>query len=196
MTGRGNRSGLLLIGVVMLIGGGLALARGLGAFAHSVPVLGIAPATGPLLSHTEASYVHGAGWFWPVVAVLAAVVFLVCLRWLLSQLRTERVGTLQLEPDRDQGGTRITSEVVTDALEDEVGGYRGVHRVSARLANNPTDPQLHLTVGAERHADLARLRTRIQREAVPHLRGALELDRLPVRLTLRLDTARQATRTR
>lgn len=194
VTGRGNRYGLFLTGLVLLIGGGLALARSLGAFNHPVPLLGPASAGSPLLSQPETDYVHGASWLWPVVGVAAALLTLVCLRWLLTQLRTDRVGTLQLEPDRTHGGTRISSGVITAAVQDEVGSYRGVHQVRARLTNNPAEPELHLTISAERHTDLRRLRTRIHDEAIPHVRGALELDRLPVQLTLRLDTARPTTR--
>ena len=195
-TGRGNRYGLFLIGLVLLLGGGLALARSLGAFNHPVPLLGAASASSPLLSQPETDYVHGAAWFWPVLGVAAALLALICLRWLLTPLRTDRVGTLQLEPDRTHGGTRISGGVITAALEDEVAGFRGVHRVRARLTNDPAEPELHLTISTERRTDLRRLRTRIHDEAIPHLRDALELDRLPVQLTLRLDTARPSTRAR
>jgi len=71
-----------------------------------------------------------------------------------------------------------------------------VHQVRARLTNDPAEPELHLTISTERRTDLRRLRTRIQHEAIPHLRDALELDRLPVQLTLRLHTTRPTTRAR
>jgi len=87
-TGRGNRYGLFLIGLVLLLGGGLALARSLGAFNHPVPLLGAASASSPLLSQPETDYVHGAAWFWPVLGVAAALLALICLRWLLTPLRT------------------------------------------------------------------------------------------------------------
>ena len=154
------------------------------------------PGHRPLLSAPETDYVHSAAWFWPVAGVAAALLALLCLRWLLTQLRTERVGTLQLEPDRTHGGTRIGGGVLTDAVEAEVSGYQGVHRVRARLTNDPAEPALYLTINTQRGTDLHRLRTRIQDKAIPHLREALELDRLPTQLTLRLDTAHPATRTR
>jgi hypothetical protein len=182
-TGRGNRYGLTIVGLILTAAGAAALTVGLG-------VLGTARAHTALLTPAQTRYVHAHGWFWPAVAVLAGVVALAGLRWLFVQTRRDRVGLLSLETDRRRGATRIQSDVATGALEDEVASYPGVTRARAHLTGSPAQPELALTVAAERHADLAGLRTLIHDGAVAHLRAALEQDRLPTRLTLRLDAAR------
>lgn len=182
-TGRGNRYGLAVVGLLLTAGGAAALTVGLG-------VLGTSRAHTPLLTPTQTRYVHAHGWFWPAVAVVAGIAALACLRWLLAQTRRERVGVLNLETDRRRGATRIHPGVATDALEAEVVTYPGVTHARAHLTGSPTQPELALTVAAEKDADLANLRTLIHTGAVAHLRAALEQDRLPTRLTLRLDAAR------
>jgi hypothetical protein len=194
-TARRNRYGLLTLGLVLIAGGGLALARGLGAFNQAVPVLGREPAAHPLLSSSETHYAASHGWFWPIVAVAAALAAVTCIGWLLAQLRTEHVSTFRLEPDPIHGRTQVHGSVLTDAIEDEIGDYRGVHRVHADLTDDPAAPELHVTIAAEHDTDLSRLRARIHDEAIAHLRDALELDELPARLTLRLDAAKLTTRT-
>jgi sugar (pentulose or hexulose) kinase len=181
-TRRGNRYGLTVVGLLLTAGGATVLAVGLG-------LLGTARAHTALLTPAQTRYVHAHGWFWPAVAVVAGLVALICLRWLLVQTRRDRVGVLNLETDRRQGATRINSGVATDALEAEIATYPGVTHARARLTGSPIQPELAVTVAAERDADLAGLRTRIHDGAVAHLRAALEHDRLPTRLTLRLDSA-------
>jgi hypothetical protein len=182
-TGRGNRYGLTLVGLLLTAAGATALTIGLAVF-------GTRRAHTPLLTAAQARYVHSHSWFWPAVAIVAAVAAFACLRWLLVQTRRDRVGILNLETDRRRGTTRMPSSVATDALEAEIATYPGVTRARAHLTGSPTHPELALTVAAERDADLAELRTRIHTDAVAHLRAALEQERLPTRLTLRLDTAR------
>ena len=82
-TARVSRAGLILTGLILLAGGGAALARSLGAFPT---VLG--RSTAPLLSHAQTRYPTGHAWVWPVAAVAAAVIALLALWWLAAQTRT------------------------------------------------------------------------------------------------------------
>jgi hypothetical protein len=182
-AGRGNRYGLTVVGLLLTAAGAAALTVGLGVF-------GTTRQHTPLLTAAQTRYVHSHGWFWPAVAIVAAGTAFACLRWLLVQTRRDRVGVLHLETDRRRGATRIQSRIATDALETEIATYPGVTRARAHLTGSPSQPELALTVAAERGADLADLRTLIHTDAVAHLRAALEQERLPTRLILRLDTAR------
>jgi hypothetical protein len=193
-TARGNHYGLFLTGLILLVGGLLALARGLD-WLTEISFFGPASANSSLLSPTETSYAKSHAWFWYVVAAIAVVVALWALRWILVQLRSERIRSFQLERDRRRGTTTLPSAALTDAVEDEVASYRGVHRAHARLTNKPNRPRLRLTVSAEHDVDLGDLRRRIQAEAVPHARAALDRDELPTLLTFRLDTAKARRRT-
>ena len=125
-TGRVNRYGLALVGVLLAAGGAAALTVGLGVFgAMRAHIL--------LLTPAQSRYVHDNTWFWPAAAAIGAVVALGCLRWLLAQTRRDRVGELRLETNRRRGTTRIDSQVATDALETEIGSYPGVTRARGRL---------------------------------------------------------------
>jgi hypothetical protein len=133
------------------------------------------------------------GWAAPVTILVAVVVGLLALRWLLAQTqRRAKTGTWRLEADPAGGTTRLEADAAVEPLVDEVEAYPGVHRASARLAGTRLRPVLHLAVGTEDSADVTALRRRIDTEAVPRLRQALDLDELPTELLIRLDDARGA----
>jgi hypothetical protein len=187
-TARGNRYGLVLTGLIVAIAGGLALARGFGAFAD-IDFFGTAAAHDPLLSATESDYTATHVWVWYVLAVIAVLVALWALRWLIVQMRSDRVRVLRIEPDRGRGSTNMRADALADALADEIDSYRGVDRAEVRVIGDPDRPRLHLVVGAERGSDLTTLRERIRTQALAHARQVLECDELPTLVTLRLDTA-------
>lgn len=189
-TRRGNRLGLMVIGIVLLLGGAAAVARGAGLFGASAFDTNPRAAHEALLTPTDTHYVHHAGWFWPVVAAIAIVVALLCIRWLLVQLRLDRAGTMQLEPDRTHGATEVDTGALVDAVEDEIAAYPGVAKASGRLVGTQRQPELHLVVKLEERADLLRVRQLVTERALAHLRQALDVDELAASVTLRVDAAR------
>jgi hypothetical protein len=62
-TAHVSRTGLVIIGLILLLAGGAVLARGLNA---SSSVLGHSDA--PLLTHSQVTYPTQHGWVWPVAA--------------------------------------------------------------------------------------------------------------------------------
>jgi hypothetical protein len=194
-TARGNRYGIVLAGLVLLVGGGLGLARGFGAL-ERIDFFGPARADAPLLSNVERDYAGTHVWVWYVLAAIAVVAAALALRWILVQMRSDRVRVIRLERDRRLGNTDLSARALLTALGDEVESYWGVHRADARLTGTSERPRLTLSVGVERDADLAALRTRITTEALPHAREALDREELPTLLTLRLDSADRRRRTR
>ncbi|MGP4022218.1 alkaline shock response membrane anchor protein AmaP [Actinomadura sp. 3N407] len=180
-----NRTGLTLLGAVLAAGGGAGLARGLGVF-------GDGRASAPVLTDQARSFADDNGWFWPAVAAAAVVLALLGLAWLLAQARTGRLPGLALEPDAEAGTTRLSAKAVTGALEAEVGEYPGVRKVRARLIGSSKRPELWLNVAYGQLADPAELRRRVQDEAVPRLRAALERDSVPTVVRLRLVPGEQS----
>lgn len=118
-TGRGNRLGLGVLGAILLVGGAAALAQTQGLFVSGSQ-------HNPLLTNSESRFARENITFWIALAALAAIVTVLCARWLLTQLRRDSVRSLQLEPDRSQGATRLPSGLVTGAVEDEIATYPGV----------------------------------------------------------------------
>ncbi len=182
----GHRVGLALCGLVPLVVGGLALARGLGAF-------GGAAARRPVLDAGTRSFAATTSWFWPVVAAVGVVLGLIGLAWLLALLRVDRPRRLRLESGTD-GVTEVDAHPASVALAEQVGAYPDVRRAHAVLRGPSDHPHLDLGVSAREPADLGALVTRLHDEAVPDLRTTLGLRRLPAMVRLDLTGARR-TRT-
>ena len=183
-TAHVSRTGLVLVGLILLLGGGAALARGL----RAVPaVLGSSHA--PVLTHAQAQYPAEHGWVWWAVAAAAAVIALLALWWLAAQTSTKTVRRLPLEPDRIHGTTVLRADAAAGAITDELESYPGIRTAAAALRGSTAAPGLRLSVTAENRADPALSRTRIETEALPHLRTALELDTIPTVLRIQFSRA-------
>jgi hypothetical protein len=183
-----NRIGLALVGLVLLVAGAVALARGLGLASG---VLGGRHV--PVISDQVAAYAAGHSWFWPVLAIVALLVELLALRWLILQARTDTIRYLSLEADQGHGATHLSSRAAAGALEDDVAesmheeGAARRERVHATLGGAPTAPRVALGVVLPDEADPAAARQGIHR-ALARLRQSLETDRLPA--TVRMHTIR------
>lgn len=177
-TTRTNRVLLGLLGLLLLVAGASGLALGLGAF-------GSARADQPVISSgvTDAA---SHWWFWPLVAIGAAVMVVLAGRWLLLQTRTDRVRAFDMEPDRSRGRTILHTGAVVDAVREEVGGYRGVTRVRASVRGSAGAPELVLRTSLDGRTPARGVAERVVAETAPHTRQALDVPGLPVRLEMRL----------
>ena len=185
---RTNRVMLTLFALALTAAGVAGALAGLGA-------LGRAAKHDVLVSDPLSDYVGRHGdWLWPVVALAAAIIALLALRWLLALLfSTDRAGDLPLTGDRSAGRTTLSAAALTDAVASEIHSYPGVHSARARLIGDPLAPTLVVVATLEESADLPALRRRIEANAVRHARQALDNPELPVRLDLTM-TSRQAQR--
>ena len=174
---RANRVVLALLGLLLTAAGAAALAAGLGLF-------GARFSDRPVLDRPVASFVDASAWFWPVVAVAGGLLALLCLWWLLAQARSDRVAEVPLARDPRRGDTELAAAALTDAVEDEVEGYRGVTRARAGLSGASTAPLLTLTVTLDGRVDAGELHRRIVDDAVAHARQALGKPDLPARVEL------------
>ena len=172
-----NRVLVALFGLLLLTGGVLALVRSFGGFGRRL-------ADDKLLTDRQTRFAQDNAWVWIVVAVVAVLLALLALRWLLAQLRSDRTGTLDLEPDPRKGATTLHPSAVTNAVCQEIESYRGVRSARARLLHDERHPDLVLDVDLDDRADVAATRSRIETDAVAHTRTALGLGALPTRLTL------------
>ncbi|MFC4535048.1 alkaline shock response membrane anchor protein AmaP [Sphaerisporangium dianthi] len=195
---RVNRTGLAITGLVLILAGAAALAKGLG-------LLG-APGE-RVVSGGVTAFAARNAWFWPAVAVAALVIGLLALRWLFLQVRTSAIRHLDLEEDPGHGATHLSARAAAEAIEDDLAqtmhepaavggqptghGRHGRHapgeRVRARLGGAPGAPSLSLAVVLPDESDPAAARQGIQR-AVTRLRRSLETERLPA--TVRMHTVR------
>ena len=133
---------------------------------------------------------------WLVIAG-AAVLGLLCLRWLVTQLfRMPRPVSWRMEADGSAGRTVLSSRTAAAAVAADIESYGDVRAADAWLAGSRATPELHLVVTAEPGADIPRLRSRIHDEAVVRLCRALDIGELPVRLELGFADAAQHARLR
>ncbi|MDQ1732691.1 MAG: hypothetical protein QOK10_2850 [Pseudonocardiales bacterium] len=184
---RTNRLMLIVFALALIAAGGLGCAVSYGAF-------GRASERGALTHNRVGAFIGRNGdWLWPVVAVAALVVVLLALRWLLTLLlSTDRAGDLDIASGDGPGRTTLAPHALTEAISEEVEGYRGVSSAQSRVIGTEDLPELVLAVTVEESADLSRLRRRIETDAICHARAALGNPSLPVRLDLTVSTKRSA----
>jgi hypothetical protein len=172
-----NRAALALLGLLLTAAGGLGLATGFGAF-------GRARADSPVLPGRLRTFATDTPWFWWAVAAACVLIALLGLRWLLAQLRVDRLHRLDLTTDERDGLTTLHAGALTDAVQDEVRGIRGVSGASAHLRSEPSR-RLVLAVDLADYADIADVRRRLEQDTVSHVRQAIDDPGFPVDIELR-----------
>lgn len=178
---------LTLLGLALAVAGGLALARGLGAWGRS-------RAAEPVLTDATRGYASDHSWFWPAVAGGAVVLGLLGLYWLLAQLRSHRMrGGLAVDGGGSGGETRLSGRAVTEALENDIGAFPGVQGVKAQLTGDDTHPGVRLDISYDRRADTTALRSNLHDRAIPRMRTALGVDSIPAVVRLHLVGAKEET---
>jgi hypothetical protein len=184
---RTNRTVMLLFAVLLI-------AVGLDAGAASIGGYGTGTAHSHLMDNPTGHFIGADGiWLWPVAAAAGLIVALIALRWLIALLfSTDRSGDLLIPSGNGAGRTTLASGALTDAVAEEIEGYRGVNSARARLIGDREDPELVVTAGLEETADFTALRQRIETEALTHARQALGDMALPTQLELTISTKRGA----
>jgi hypothetical protein len=172
-----NRCLLAIIGVTLVAGGGLALVISRGW-------LFVNRAT-PLVPGTELP----PTWTLYVIAGIAVLLTLLCLRWLAAQLaRKPKSHTWRIEDDPDHGHTELAARIATTPFTADIAAYPGIHTAHADLAGTQHTPTLAVVVTTEHGADLTDIRHRLHTHGLPRLRNALDLTSLPVTLEFRFTT--------
>ena len=183
-TGAGNRIALLLIGLALVLGGAAGLLRGLDAFPN---LLGAHHAL--IIDKSTRDWVAAQPWFWPTVAAVAVLVFLLALRWLAAQGQTRVLRRIALEPDPRRGATFLPARAVTGALENDLAASPHIRRATAALTGTSSRPRLALSVTLTAEAEPAEAVGRIG-QAVGRMRSALENE--DVNATIRIRSVRPA----
>lgn len=187
-----NRAWLAVLGLLLLLVGAIGLGVQLQLGARLLPGLALTwPAPGnPLLG--DAGWLD-APWLPVVVAVLGVVLALLAVLWLIAQVpRRDAAKPFRLHDSAADGLTRCSPEVVTDAVESQVGAMPGVRSASAVLRGSATHPDLTLRVAVSDDADLPRLLRALDEDVAADVGTAL--DTQLARLGVVLDVDRGSTR--
>ncbi|MEC3975645.1 alkaline shock response membrane anchor protein AmaP [Amycolatopsis sp. H20-H5] len=179
-----NRTLLTLTGLVLIAGGGFAVATHFGK-------LKVLDRAAPLVPGDAVP----PTWVFYVAIAAAVIIGLLCVRWLAAQaFRKPKSSTWRLEERPETGTTQLASSTAAEPVAAEIGEYHGVRSASATLAGPARSPELFLRIAAEQGADINELRRQIDAEAIPRLRQALDLDTLPVSIEFRF-TSQAVART-
>lgn len=179
-TTRGNRAGLALTGLILLLGGLTAAVRGAALVPHHLGTAH-APITGRFLR----AFADAHLWFWIALAALAVAIGILALSWLGAQARTPLPRAIRLEPDTRHGATTLSARAVTGALQDDLTSDRYVRRAVATLTGSRVRPYLLLNVTLEPDAEPAAARSRVH-EAIERARLALGNDDQPATVRIRV----------
>ncbi|RBY79020.1 alkaline shock response membrane anchor protein AmaP [Blastococcus sp. TF02A-26] len=179
-----NRTAEAVLGLLLLAAGGLGLAMSFGAFDGDDEVV---------LPDPVRRFPDDQPWFWWAVAAACLLLAVLGLWWLLGQLRTDRVGRLDLTTDDRDGTTTVHAGALADAVEAEAESLRGVAGASAHLLDR-RGRRLALSVDLTDYADIAEIRQTLEDRVVGHARQALDDPHLPAEIELRPGRARGAGR--
>ncbi|MBN6041257.1 alkaline shock response membrane anchor protein AmaP [Amycolatopsis sp. 195334CR] len=172
-----NRALLGLSGLTLLAAGGFAL----GTYSGKLTWI---DRSGPLLPENPPT------WALYTTAAVAIVLGLLALRWLLAQLAQKpKTHTWRYESDPAAGRTELAASTAVAPFAEEVSAYAGVHSARATLAGPRHAPTLAVIIRAHDSGDLSAIRDRLDTEAVPRLRQALDLDTLPLTVEYRFTAA-------
>lgn len=182
---RTNRALLTLFALLLVVAGAAAAGASLGLF-------GTVTKHRTLLHNDVGDFYSRHGdWLWPVTALVALLVVLLALRWLLALLfTTDRASDLRIVGGGGPGRSTLAPAALTEAVTEEIAGYRGVDSARARLIDNSGSLRLVVTATLEQTADLPALRQQIQTGALAHARTALDRPELPAQLDLTVTTKR------
>lgn len=179
-TARGNRIGLAIVGLVLLLISLLALARSLNVMPG---ILGSPDA--PVIEPRTSEFAAEQTWFWVALAVVLIVIALLALRWLAVQTRSDSLGRLRLESDPRRGVTTMPAGAATGALESDLANSPYLRRASASLDGTATRPRLNLAATIAPSAEVAAAKSRVY-EALERYGQAMEAPDLPTTVHLRV----------
>jgi hypothetical protein len=171
-TARGNRFGLAILGLLLVAGGVFGLGQAANAWFSGSKHQ-------PLITSAETRYVHHHDWLWAVAAGAAAVIVVICLRWLLVQARRSNISTLVVESDAGAGRSTVGAAVVAQAVSDELSLHPDVVSARAEITGVRRDPELRVTVTAAEASQVPAIRRYLETEVLVHATHALDLDHVP-----------------
>lgn len=177
-----NRVLIGVVGLVLVVVGGSALAVGLGL---NPPSWWIHDGRHDvLLDDSERTRWQDDGWWWPTVLAVLAVLVLLTLWWLTAVLRRHRL-TEVLVDTGDGEGALLRGRALEGVLAGGAGELDGVAHAQVQLTGRRTAPETRVRLRLEPHVDPGTALHELTTEALAHARNSAGLTALPaeVRLT-------------
>ncbi|MFI9624045.1 alkaline shock response membrane anchor protein AmaP [Streptomyces sp. NPDC052042] len=176
-----NRVLLGLAGLVLICGGGAALAAGLDL---SVPSWW--PWNGGndvLLGAAGRDRLRDVGRWWPAVIATLAVVVVLALWWLLAQARRTRLAEVLVDCGEGEGAL-VRGRALEEALADEAAALDGVARAHVVLTGRREAPRAAVRLVMEPHAAPDEALDRLAEKTLARARDSAGLAALPAEVRL------------
>ncbi|RZB13272.1 alkaline shock response membrane anchor protein AmaP [Streptomyces sp. F001] len=183
-----NRLLLGLAGLVLLGGGLLVLTPGLDLYRrlHLPPPAGW-PLTTPdnvLLNAADRTRWSSQGWWWPLVIATLALIALLALAWLVTQLRRHHPGGMPLGGTPPHEGVELRDRALSNAVAAEAGDLPDVRRATAHITGSATHPHLHVTLTLAAHGAPAAVLRDLCSGPLEHARRSCGWQNLPTEARL------------
>jgi hypothetical protein len=176
-----NRVLLGVVGLVLVAVGGSVLAVGLGAPAPSWWIHDSRHDV--LLSAAERTRWRDAGWWWPTVLAVLAVLVLLALWWLTAVLRRHRLREVLVDTG-DGAGALLRGQALEGVLAGQAGELDGVAHAQAHLTGRPSAPETRVRLRLEPHVDPGRALDDLTTGALARARDSAGLASLPAEVSL------------
>ncbi|MDI5963092.1 alkaline shock response membrane anchor protein AmaP [Streptomyces sp. SL13] len=182
-----NRLLMGLIGAILFVVGGSVLVSAFDLPRHwhfTLPSWW--PFSGPhdvLLTAADRTRYRGDSWWWPVVIAALAVIALAALWWLVAQLRTRRLGQVQVDYG-EEGRVVLRGRALEDALAADAEALPGVARSGVRLAGRRHTPAARVSLLLEGHAVPDTVVTDLDARVLTDACRSAALDGLPAEVRL------------
>lgn len=178
----GDRSLLVLVGLVLVAVGVLVALLGYGVF-------GAARARRPILDPLVAEFLGTQPLAVRIVAIAVGLLLIVLgLLWVARSLRPEGRPDLVLDPGPETAIT-VDAGAAADALAAQAAALPGVGRAKARMVGSRGAPAVRMSMWLTDDADVTDVLHRLDRQVLVAARTALGITALPVAVRLELDKA-------
>ncbi|UED83478.1 alkaline shock response membrane anchor protein AmaP [Streptomyces profundus] len=137
-----------------------------------------------LLSAADRVRHRDAGWWWPVVIGVLALLVLLALCWLLAQLRRQRLSEVLVDSG-DGVGALLRGRALEEVVAAEAEALPGVDRARVALVGRRDQPRAEVGLSLAPQARPDEAVRRLRAEAVEHARVSSGLSALPAEARLR-----------
>lgn len=182
-----NRLLMGLTGLILICLGGSVLIGGFDLSRHwDFTLPSWWPYRGPhnvLLKAADRTRYRSEGWWWPVVIAALAVLVLIALWWLVAQLRSRRLGKVQVDYG-EEGYVVLRGRALEEALAAAAGSLPGVAGAGVRLGGRRHSPATRMSLLLEGHAVPDEVVTALDARVLADARRSTGLDELPAEVRL------------
>ncbi|MGP3988143.1 alkaline shock response membrane anchor protein AmaP [Streptomyces sp. 3N207] len=137
-----------------------------------------------VLSDADRTRWTDEGWWWPVALAVLAALFVLCIWWLLAQLRQQRLDEVLVD-SRDGEGAVLRGRAMEDVIGAEAESQPGIDRARVVLTGRRRQPRARIGLVLAAYAKPGPAVHQLRREAIAHAVTSAGLEALPAEVRMR-----------